>query len=244
VGTEVVVVTGGGQGIGLAICRRVATAGANVAIVDIDADRAKDAASIVGPGAIGIQADVTNFEQMVEAASHVKSDLGTATGLVANVGWTPEKRFLSSTPDEQERIIAVNFSGSLHATRAFLPAMIDAGYGRVVYISSDAARAGVAGQSIYAGTKAALIGFSKSLALEVCRYGVTVNVVSPGTTDTPLLHATFTEEQIQKRIRIHPMRRLAEPEDIAGAVNYFLSKEAGFVNGQVLSVSGGMLRAG
>jgi 2-hydroxycyclohexanecarboxyl-CoA dehydrogenase len=122
--------------------------------------------------------------------------------------------------------------------------MVEAGQGRVVLVSSDAARVGVAGEAVYAGAKAALIGFAKSLAVEVGRSGITVNVVCPGSTDTPLLHAIFTPEQIEKRIKIHPMRRLAKPEDIAAAVGFFLSDDAAFVNGQVLSVSGGMLRAG
>jgi 2-hydroxycyclohexanecarboxyl-CoA dehydrogenase len=242
--SDVVVVTGGAQGIGLSICQRATAAGWAVAIIDIDGSRAKEAAGIVGSGAIAIAADVTDPEAMTAAAEQVGSELGHCSGLVANQGWTPERRFLETTVDEQRRIIAVNYEGSLHATRAFLPGMIERSYGRVVYVSSDAARVGVAGEAVYAGAKAALIGFAKSLAVEVARSGITANVVCPGSTDTPLLQSIFTPEQIEKRIKIHPMRRLAHPEDIAGAVNYFLSDEAGFVTGQVLSVSGGMLRAG
>jgi 2-hydroxycyclohexanecarboxyl-CoA dehydrogenase len=243
-GRPVVVVTGGGQGIGLAICQRLASDGAAVAIIDIEAERASEAAKTVGYGAVGLCADVTDFGQLGEAGAKVRSDLGAATALVANHGWTPEKRFLDNTLEEQALIIAVNYTGSLHAARVFLPDMVDAGHGRVVLVSSDAARVGVAGEAIYAGAKAALIGFAKSLAVEVGRSGITVNVVCPGSTDTPLLQKIFSPEQIEKRIKIHPMRRLARPEDIAGAVRYFLSDDAAFVNGQVLSVSGGMLRAG
>jgi 2-hydroxycyclohexanecarboxyl-CoA dehydrogenase len=241
---KVVVVTGGAQGIGLAICRRAAETGAAVAIIDLDGQRAKQAAESVGGTAIGYSADVTDYGQLSEVAQRVATDLGVPTALVANVGWTPDRYFLENTLEEQERIIAVNYTGSLHSTRLFLPGMIEAGHGRIVYISSDAARAGVAREAVYAGAKAALIGFAKSLAVEVGRSGVTVNVVCPGSTDTPLLRAMFTEEQIQKRIRIHPMRRLARPEDVAAVVSFFISEEAGFVNGQVISASGGMLRAG
>lgn len=241
---QVVVVTGGAQGIGLSICRRAAESGSAVAIVDLDGERAKQAAESVGAGAVGYHADVTDYEALEGVARQVSADLGTPTALVAGAGWTPDKRFLDNTLAEQERIIAVNYTGSLHSTRVFLPGMIDAGRGRIVYISSDAARAGVAGEAVYAGAKAALIGFAKSLAVEVGRSGVTVNVICPGSTDTPLLRRMFSEEQIEKRVRIHPMRRLAKPEDIAAVVNFFLSDDAGFVNGQVLSVSGGMLRAG
>jgi 2-hydroxycyclohexanecarboxyl-CoA dehydrogenase len=239
-----VVVTGGAQGIGLGICKRVAKAGARAVVVDIDAARAEAAAQEVGSGAVAIPCDITDLDAVTGLAKRVEAEVGTCSGLVSNVGWTPEKRFLDTSLEEQHKIIEINYVGALHLTRAFLPRMKEIEFGRIVYISSDAARVGVAGEAVYAGAKAALIGFAKSLAVEVARNGVTANVVCPGSTDTPLLASIFTPEQIEKRIKIHPMRRLAKPEDIAAAVNYFVSDEAGFVTGQVISVSGGMLRAG
>jgi 2-hydroxycyclohexanecarboxyl-CoA dehydrogenase len=244
VAQEIVVVTGGARGIGLAICRRVTQAGARAVIVDMDGTRAEAAAAEVGSGAVAMPCDVTNVGQVRDLLKQVEATCGTCTALVSNVGWTPDKPFLDTTLEEQARIIDVNYAGSLHVTRAFLPHMKAASFGRIVYVSSDAARVGVAGEAVYAGAKAALIGFAKSLAVEVARNGITVNVVCPGSTDTPLLNDLFTPEQIAKRIKIHPMRRLAQPEDVASAVNYFISDEAGFVTGQVISVSGGMLRVG
>jgi 2-hydroxycyclohexanecarboxyl-CoA dehydrogenase len=241
---RIVVVTGGAGGIGLAICRRVTQAGARAVVVDVDGPRAEAAAAEIGSGAVAVPCDVTDVDQVNELLKEVEATCGTCTALVSNVGWTPEKPFLDTTLEEQERIIDVNYAGSLHVTRAFLPGMKETSFGRVLYVSSDAARVGVAGEAVYAGAKAALIGFAKSLAVEVARNGITVNVVCPGSTDTPLLNDLFTPEQIAKRIKIHPMRRLAKPEDIASAVNYFVSDEAEFVTGQVISVSGGMMRAG
>jgi 2-hydroxycyclohexanecarboxyl-CoA dehydrogenase len=241
---RVAVVTGGAQGIGLAISRRLSDDGFMVGILDINGDEAIAAAGLVGGGAIGIQCDVADIDQMQKAAKRISTDLGPCHALVANTGWTRNVRFLDTTLEDQKQVIDVNYVGSLHATRVFLPDMLSEGHGRIVFIASDAARVGVAGEAVYAGSKAALIGFSKSLAVEVARHGVTVNVVCPGSTDTPLLHAMFSPEQIQRRISIHPMRRLAKPEDIAGAVRYFVDDDAEFVTGQVLSVSGGMLRAG
>lgn len=240
----VAVVTGGAQGIGLAISRRLCEDGFLVAVLDINGDAALTAARTIGGRTIGIECDITDVDQMEEAATRIRTDLGLCAALVANAGWTRYARFLDTTLGEQERIIAVNYVGSLHSTRVFLPDMISAKHGRIVYVASDAARVGVAGEAVYAGAKAALIGFSKSLAVEVARHGVTVNVVCPGSTDTPLLHAMFSPEQVQKRVDIHPMRRLATPEDLAGAVHYFVNADAGFVTGQVLSVNGGMLRVG
>jgi 2-hydroxycyclohexanecarboxyl-CoA dehydrogenase len=238
------VVTGGGAGIGLATAARLARGGARVAVLDIDGDAAGKAAHELPGDAVGRQCDVTDPQQVNDVAVRLGAEFGVPSILVANQGGSPDKRFLDMTAEEQARVIALNYTASLDVTRAFLPAMVDAGAGRVVYISSDAARAGVPGQAVYAGAKAALIGFAKSLAVEVARYGVTVNVVCPGSTDTGMIRSMISEDGIQKRLRMHPMRRFADPDDIATAVEYFASVDAGFVTGQVISVNGGMLRAG
>jgi 2-hydroxycyclohexanecarboxyl-CoA dehydrogenase len=240
---RVAVVTGGGAGIGLATGRRLAADGCRVAVLDIDADLANRAAKEL-PGAAGFACDVTNREQVDDVAARVKAELGVAQVLVANQGGSPDKKFLDMTLDEQSFVINLNYVASLDITRAFLPDMVAANTGRVVYISSDAARAGVPGQAVYAGAKAALIGFAKSLAVEVARYAITVNVVCPGSTETGAMRQMLSEDGIQKRLKLHPMRRFAEPDDIATAVQYFASPDASFVTGQVISVNGGMLRAG
>lgn len=243
---RVAVVAGGGQGIGLAICRRLAEQGHQVAIIDVDGDRAVAAAAdLPGGQAAGFACDVTDPAQVTALGERVTAELGIPEVLVANQGGTPDIRFLQMTPEQQKSVINLNFVASLDLTRAFVPAMTTvAGGGRIVYVSSDAARVGVPGQAVYAGAKAALIGFAKSLAVELARYAITVNVVCPGSTETAAMRAMLSPEGIEKRIKMHPMRRFAQPDDIAQAVQYFASQDASFVTGQVLSVNGGMLRAG
>jgi 2-hydroxycyclohexanecarboxyl-CoA dehydrogenase len=240
---RVAVVTGGGSGIGLAASRRLAASGCRVAVLDIDGDLAAKAAAEL-PGALGLACDVTDRAAIAEVAARVGTDLGVPAVVVANQGGTPDKRFLDMTPEEQHRVIDLNFVASLDITRALLPEMVAAKTGRVVYVSSDAARAGVPGQAVYAGAKAALIGFAKSLSVEMARYGITVNVVCPGSTETNQMRSMISEDGIQKRLKMHPMRRFADPDEVASAIGYFASPDAGFVTGQVISVNGGMLRAG
>lgn len=244
-GANVAVVTGGAQGIGLAIVRRLAAGGMQVASLDANGNEAKKSAAATTEGSVtAYECDVTDLSMIQDVATRIGEDLGKVRVVVGNVGWSPLKPFMENTLEEQGRIIDVNYVSALYTTRVFLPSLAATGTGRLVFISSDAARAGVRGEAIYAGAKAALIGFAKSLALEIARDGVTVNVVCPGTTDTPLLRATFNQEQIDKRARNHPMKRFADPDDIARAVEYFTGVGAAFVNGQVLSVNGGMFRAG
>ncbi|MQA82089.1 MAG: SDR family oxidoreductase [Streptosporangiales bacterium] len=243
--SRLVVVTGGGQGIGLAIAHRLASDGSRVAVLDLNGESAGKAASGLPEGqGYAYQCDVTDYTQVAAVARTVVDELGVPEVVVANVGWSPDRRYLDTSLEEQQKLIEVNFTGSLHVTRAFLPEMVEARDGRLVYISSDAARVGVPGEAVYAGAKAGLIGYAKSMAVELARYAITVNVVCPGSTDTPLLHGMFSAEGIEKRVKAHPMRRLAKPDDIATAVQYFASRDASFVTGQIISVNGGMLRAG
>lgn len=241
---RVAVVTGGGAGIGLATGRRLAADGCRIAVMDIDGDAAERAAKELGGGAAGFACDVTDRAQLLDVAARVTAEVGPPSVLVANQGGSPDKTFLDMTFEEQAFVIDLNYVASLDVTRAFLPDMVAAKSGRVVYVSSDAARAGVPGQAVYAGAKAALIGFAKSLAVEVARYAITVNVVCPGSTETTAMRRMLSEDGIQKRLKVHPMRRFAEPDDIATAVQYFARPDASFVTGQVISVNGGMLRAG
>jgi 2-hydroxycyclohexanecarboxyl-CoA dehydrogenase len=242
---RVVVVAGGARGIGLAISRRLAAGGGQVAVVDVNAERAQDAARELPDGAgTAFQCDLTDPDQVADLADRVKKELGVPGVIVANQGGSPDLRFIDMPRADQQRVIELNFVASLDLTRAFLPEMVEATGGRIVYVSSDAARAGVPGQAVYAGAKAALIGFAKSLAVEVARYAITVNVVCPGSTETEAMREMLSEDGIAKRIKMHPMRRFAQPDDIAQAVQYFASADASFVTGQVISVNGGMLRAG
>lgn len=248
---KVAAVTGAGRGIGRAVARRLAAGGAAVGVIDVDAEAAAGvAAEIVARGARAhaATADVGDREQVERAFADVAAALGPVTILVNNAGWDRLEPFLENSPELWERLIAVNFKGAIHCTRAVLPGMIQAGGGRIVNISSEAARVGSTGESVYAGCKAALVGFAKTLARELARHGITVNVVCPGPTDTPLF-AEVTAGERGARImesvrRAIPLGRLGCPEDVAGAVAFFVGPEAGYITGQVLSVSGGLTMVG
>jgi len=219
--------------------------------VDLDGATARAVANeivIAGGRATAVDADVSDGVVVREALTHVANEIGPVDVLVNNAGWERLALFVDSEPALWDRLIAVNFRGALNVTHAVLPAMIAARRGRIVTISSDAGRVGSTGEAVYAGCKAALVGFSKALAREVARHGITVNVVCPGPTDTQLLADVMTGERGQKILagmqRAIPLGRLGRPDDVAGAVAYLVSDDAGYVTGQVLSVSGGLTMAG
>lgn len=173
--------------------------------------------------------------------------LGPVEVLVNNAGWNEIRPFLETDEDFWDRVIEINFKGCLRVTRGVLPGMVERGWGRIVNISSDAGRVGSSGESVYAGAKAAVIAFTKTIARESARAGVTANVVAPGPTQTPML-ASMSEGESGARLvealkRAVPMRRLGEPEDIAAAVAFLASDRAGYITGQTLSVSGGLTMA-
>ncbi len=247
----VALVTGGGRGIGRAIALRLARAGMPVGIADLDGATARAVANeivIAGGSALGADADVGDQVAVQVAARAVEEALGPVDVLVNNAGWERLTLFAESDPALWDRLIAVNFRGALNATHAVLQGMMARGRGRVITISSDAGRVGSTGEAVYSGCKAALIGFSKALAREVARHGITVNVVCPGPADTQLLRDVMTGERGAKILagmqRAIPLGRLAQPEDVAGAVAYLASAEAAYVTGQVLSVSGGLTMVG
>jgi 2-hydroxycyclohexanecarboxyl-CoA dehydrogenase len=235
------VVTGGGRGIGATIAAQFAQDEFHVAILDID-EAASDTAEAIrqaGGSASFHRCDLTKLEQVEVVAKECATAGHEPQVVVNNAGWSAHERFLDSGPAGWEQMIAVNFTAVLNVCHAFLPLMPSGG--AIVNIASDAARIGVPGQAVYAGAKAAVIGFSKSLAVEVARNGIRVNVVSPGSTKTALLASVLTEEDIAKRVRGIPLRRLAEPEDVARVV-HFLATSAAHVTGEVISVNGGAAR--
>jgi 2-hydroxycyclohexanecarboxyl-CoA dehydrogenase len=246
---KVAIVTGAAQGIGRAIAIRLANEGAKVALADIQLDSAEDAAAEIrrgGAAAIAVALDVTRLDQAIAAADRVESELGPIDILVNNAGWDVVQPFLESTPDLWDKVIAINFRGMLNCCKAVAPRMQSRGTGKIVSISSDAARVGSSGEAVYAGCKAAIIGFSKTLARELAANHINVNVVCPGPTDTALLRNAMAgrEKVLESMARGIPFRRLGQPEDLAGAVAFFASSDSDFVTGQVLSVSGGLTMAG
>ncbi len=244
---QVALVTGGGQGIGRGIALVLAADGADIAVLDVNGTAAGGVAGEVralGRRGLAVEADVTDRGAVERAMREMLDTLGRLDVLVNNVGWTPNEPFVDSAPATWDRIVALNYLSVLNATRAALTVMVPARRGRIVSIASDAARVGTPREAVYAGAKAAVIGFSKALAAEVAQHGITVNVVSPATVDTPLLRQILTPEQIQRREKANPMGRLGRPEDIAAAVAFFASPRAAYLTGQVLSVNGGIARIG
>lgn len=244
-------VTGGGRGIGRAIALGLAQEGAQVAVLDILSD---NAAAVVreieatGVKALALPADLTKRAQVDRAIADTLAQFGQIDILVNNAGWDRMEMFLDSEEETWDKIIAINFKGMLYVCKAALPSMVARGQGKVISIASDAGRAGSTGEAVYAGTKGAIIAFSKTLAREMARHKITVNVVCPGLTETPLLQgireqSPKTEKVIEAVTRAIPLGRVGQPEDIAGAVVYLASPAADFVTGQTLSVSGGLTMA-
>ena len=243
----VALVTGAGSGIGRATALRLAADGLAVAAADIDRDAAEQTAQEAvqrGGRASGFPVDVTVEESVRELAHAVREQLEVPWAVVNCAGWDETGPFLDTERSFWERVLAINLLGVVAVTHAFLEAMTEAGTGgRIVNVASDAGRVGSSGEAVYSGAKGGVITFTKSVAREAARAGITANAVCPGPTDTPLFRSL--PERLQEALqRAIPMRRLGEPEDVAHAIAFFASGQAAYVTGQVLSVSGGLTMAG
>ena len=248
---KVALVTGGGRGIGRAICLRLAEDGAKVAVVDIlEAEAEQTTADIKAKGgqALAVKADVTQLDQVHACVQEVTDTWGQIDILVNNAGWDKIEPFVESKPETWEKVIAINLKGPIHFCHAVIPQMVARSSGKIITISSDAGRVGSTGEAVYSACKAGVIGFSKTLARELARAKININVVCPGPTDTALLKQVTSGDKgsriIEAMTRAVPFRRLGQPEEIANAVAFFASPDADFVTGQVLSVSGGLTMAG
>lgn len=249
---KTVVVTGGGGGIGGATCRRFATEGARVAVLDLSLEAAEKVAGEIratGGLAEAIRCDITSRSDIDAAVAATEAKLGPIDVLVNNAGWDVFKPFTKTEPAQWDRLIAINLTGALHMHHAVLPRMVERKAGRIVNIASDAARVGSSGEAVYAACKGGLVSFSKTIAREHARHGITVNVVCPGPTDTALFAeykegAGNPEKLMEAFQRSIPLGRIGQPDDIPGAIVFFAGDGAGFITGQVLSVSGGLTMAG
>ncbi|MCL5971333.1 MAG: SDR family oxidoreductase [Firmicutes bacterium] len=241
-----ILITGGSRGIGLATAEAFLTQGHQVTIwalhpgsVDSGLTYLANYQDLVR----GLAVDVGDYQAVLTAAEKLASD-NPVDVLVNNAGWTLTQPFLSESPEYWERIMAANFWGSVYLCHALLPHMVKHGSGVIVNVVSDAARVGMAGESVYAAAKGGVISLTKSLAQEMARHNIRVNAVSPGPIATGMLDENAgtdgARHLIEKMVQKVPMRRLGQPEEVAAVVVFLASDAAQYITGQVLSVSGGL----
>ena len=238
--------TGGASGIGAAIAERLASDGNAVAIFDRDGPAAEAAAaklSATGSTAVGVTVDVTDRAQIDAGVAETRDRLGAATILVNCAGLDGFDPFLKISADTWSRILAVNLTGTFDCCQAVVPDMLEAGWGRIVNISSSSAHSGQPLMTHYVAAKAGVIGFTKALALELGPKGITVNTIPPGFIDTPMLRKAEERGLLGKGVdaaaATTPVRRIGRPEDIAAACAFLVRDEASYITGQVIGVNGG-----
>ena len=242
--TRVAVVTGGGSGIGEAACHELARRGNKVAVLDINGQAAQKVANdlkALGSKAIGIGVDVTDREAVEAAFSRVRAELGLVTILVTSAGKVAFARFENITSESWAEMLDINLTGTFHCCQVALEDMVGVRWGRIVMISSSSAQRGSPYMAHYAVSKGAVITLTRSLAHEYARKGITVNNIPPSSIDTPMVRqqaegALDSPEELAKRI---PMGHMGTCDDIAAAVGFLCSEEAGYITGQVLGVNGG-----
>lgn len=241
---RVALVTGGASGIGKAVVSALAARGARVGVCDLNAAGAEAVAAEVGGGSLAVPMDVTDVASVRAGVANAVESLGAPDILVNAAGWDQITRFLDTDEAFWDRVIAINFKGVLATCHAVLPHMVERGSGAVVNVASEAGRAGSSGEVVYSGAKGAVIAFSKAVAREVARYGVRVNVVTPGLTDTPFLQRNVDEghgKLMDAIVKATPLQRMSKPEEVAEAILFLASDRAAFTTGDTLSVSGGLV---
>ncbi|GAA6525853.1 3-oxoacyl-ACP reductase family protein [Intrasporangium sp. DVR] len=239
---KIAIVTGAARGLGRGIAERLAAEGAVVVVTDVNAEGAQQAATELGGSAVGLGCDVSDQASVEAMVADVRDRFGRIDVLVNNAGWDKAAPFLDLEQDLWPKIIGINLYGVLNTSKAVLPVMAEQGSGSVINISSDAGRVGSSGEAVYSAAKGGVIAFTKSIARELARKQVRVNVVCPGPSDTQLF-AEFAGDNQGLRdalTKAIPLRRLGQPDDVAGAVAYFASDDSVYVTGQTLSVSGGL----
>lgn len=240
VSQKVAVVTGGGSGIGRATAIRIARNGAAVAVWDLDGEGARETVRAVvdaGGRATACIGDASTAEGVAGALDQTRRDLGEALILVNNAAITGFLPFLEIDEDVWDRVIEVNLKGPYRCIRAILPAMLAAGWGRIVNVTSSSVQNGGAYMHHYVASKGGLVGLTRSLAAEFADKGITVNNVPPGYVDTPMSRRTATD--FERHAAASPMKRAGQPEEVAAAIAFLVSEEASYITGQTISVNGG-----
>ncbi len=242
---KVAIVTGAAQGIGQAIAETLARAGADIVVADLDPGRSQETVAAVeklGRRALNVKVNVADFNDVKAMVDQALKDWGKVDILVNNAGITRDGLLLRMKEEDWNLVLQVNLNGTFHCTKAVLQPMTKQRYGRIVNIASIVGVMGNVGQANYAASKAAVIGFTKTVAREYAGRNVTVNAVAPGFIDTAMTQGlpADVKETLQKQI---PLGRLGRPDDVAAAVRFLVSEEASYITGHVLHVNGGMLMA-
>ena len=243
---KIALVTGGASGIGLCTVRTIAELGGDVLIADINADAGEKAAAEIrakGGKAEFVRLDVTDKASVAGVRDHVLASKGRLDILCNVAGWGHIQPFVDNDDAFIAKVMNLNLNGPIELIRAFFPSMIEKKGGKIVNVSSDAGRVGSLGESVYSAAKGGLIAFSKSLAREGARYGINVNAICPGPTDTPLLKSE-PEKFLEAFLKVIPMRRFGKPQEVADGIVFLASNRADYITGQVLSVNGGITMVG
>jgi 2-hydroxycyclohexanecarboxyl-CoA dehydrogenase len=239
-------VTGGASGIGAATCRRLAAEGARVAVTDVDLEGARAVAGELDGAAVEL--DVTSTDSVRAAVQDTEAELGPVDVLVNNAGYDEWSWFTATDEALWQRVLAVNLVGVIACTHAVLPGMQERRRGRIVNVSSEAGRVGSSGSAVYSAAKSGVLGFTKALAIENGRYGITINAVAPGPIETPLLMSApealgdVGRRIVDTMISSTNLRRLGQPDEVAAAIAFLASDDASYITGQSLGVSGGLAR--
>jgi NAD(P)-dependent dehydrogenase (short-subunit alcohol dehydrogenase family) len=245
---RVAVVTGAASGMGLAIARHLAAGGHRVGVLDLQGDAARQAAADLrdaGATAIGVESDVIDRRSVDAALDKVRAELGPIAIMITSAGIEAFEPFAEITTATWERILAINLTGTFHCLQAAVPDMLGARWGRMVTISSSSAQSGAPRMAHYVASKGGVIGLTRALALELAPQGITVNTITPGMIDTPMLRRAAAGGDIGQlakvAARMVPVGRPGTPEEIAATCGFLCSDEAGFITGQVVGVNGGMV---
>lgn len=252
---KVVLVTGAAGGMGREICRRFCEEGCTVAAFDVNADGLAALARELQPEASGVSrlrtdvVDIANYQAVCQAVANVEDALGPIDILVNNAGWDRFANFLDTDAALRAKVVDINLNGPINMMHAAVTRMASRGKGVVVSIASDAGRVGSSGQAVYSACKGGVIALTKTLARELARRNILLNVVCPGPTDTPMLQDFMNQGPSGQKVhdamlRAIPLKRLGQPADIPGIVAFLASSDAAFITGQVISVSGGLTMHG